>query len=55
MKPGASPIERFNGWYIKPIEKLEELPKPSRKMQRMTGSPEEEAQQIVQNMKKTLG
>src|SRR5262245_22067356 len=26
MKPGASPIERFNGWYVKPIEALEKLP-----------------------------
>lgn len=26
MKPGASLMERFEGWYIKPIEKLKELP-----------------------------
>ncbi len=26
MKPGSSSIERFDGWFVKPIEKLEELP-----------------------------
>ena len=26
MKPGSSAIERFDGWFVKPIEKLEELP-----------------------------
>jgi len=26
MKPGASLLERFNGWFAAPIEKLEELP-----------------------------
>jgi hypothetical protein len=26
MKPGATPIERFEGWYARPIEKLSELP-----------------------------
>jgi len=26
MKPGASLMERFDGWFIKPIEKLKELP-----------------------------
>lgn len=36
------------------VERLEELPRPSRKGQRITGSPEEEAKQIVQNMKKAL-
>ena len=36
------------------VEKLEELPKPSRKMQRITGSPEEEALQIVQKMEEGL-
>lgn len=25
MKPNATPIERFEGWFIKPIEKLQEL------------------------------
>lgn len=36
------------------VEKFEELPRPSRKMQRITGSPEEEALQIVQKMKQAL-
>jgi hypothetical protein len=26
MKPGASLMERFNGWFVKPIDKLKELP-----------------------------
>ncbi|MFO0892064.1 MAG: hypothetical protein U0790_23370 [Isosphaeraceae bacterium] len=26
MRPGATPTERFNGWFVRPIEKLEELP-----------------------------
>lgn len=26
MKPDASPAERFNGWFVKSIEKLKELP-----------------------------
>jgi hypothetical protein len=26
MRPGASLTERFNGWFVKPIEKLKELP-----------------------------
>jgi hypothetical protein len=26
MKPNATPIERFEGWFVRPIEKLEELP-----------------------------
>jgi len=26
MKPGASQMERFDGWFVKPIEKLKELP-----------------------------
>lgn len=26
MKPDATPEERFNGWYVRPIEKLKELP-----------------------------
>lgn len=26
MKPGASLMERFNGWFVLPIEKLKELP-----------------------------
>jgi len=26
MKPGASLMERFDGWFVKPIEKLKELP-----------------------------
>ena len=26
MKPGASLTERFDGWFVKPIEKLKELP-----------------------------
>jgi len=26
MKPGASLIDRFNGWFVEPIEKLKELP-----------------------------
>ena len=26
MKPGANFIERFDGWFVKPIEKLKELP-----------------------------
>jgi hypothetical protein len=26
MKPGASLEERFEGWFVKPIEKLKELP-----------------------------
>jgi len=26
MKPGASLMERFDGWFIKPIEKLKEIP-----------------------------
>jgi hypothetical protein len=26
MKPDASPTERFNGWFVKSIEKLRELP-----------------------------
>jgi len=26
MKPGASLLERFDGWFAKPIEKLRELP-----------------------------
>ncbi len=26
MKPGASHMERFDGWFVKPIEKLKELP-----------------------------
>lgn len=26
MKPGASLMERFDGWFIQPIEKLKELP-----------------------------
>ncbi|KUG23465.1 hypothetical protein ASZ90_006771 [hydrocarbon metagenome] len=26
MKPGASLMERFDGWFIKPIEKLKEMP-----------------------------
>lgn len=26
MKPGASLMERFEGWFIKPIEKLKEIP-----------------------------
>ena len=36
------------------VDKLEELPKPSRKMQRITGSPEEEALQIFQKTKEAL-
>jgi electron transfer flavoprotein beta subunit len=36
------------------VERLEELPKPSRKMQRITGSPEEEAVQILQKMKEAI-
>jgi electron transfer flavoprotein beta subunit len=36
------------------VEGLEELPKPSRKMQRITGSPEEEALQIIQKMEEAL-
>ena len=36
------------------VEKLEELPKPSRKMQRITGSPEEEALQIVQKTREAV-
>ncbi|PKN51205.1 MAG: hypothetical protein CVU55_13830 [Deltaproteobacteria bacterium HGW-Deltaproteobacteria-13] len=26
MRPGASLMERFNGWFVEPIEKLKELP-----------------------------
>ncbi|MCX5848348.1 MAG: hypothetical protein NTW65_02720 [Deltaproteobacteria bacterium] len=26
MKPGATLTERFNGWFVEPIEKLKELP-----------------------------
>jgi len=26
MKPGATLMERFDGWFIKPIEKLKEMP-----------------------------
>jgi hypothetical protein len=26
MKPGVSHMERFDGWFVKPIEKLKELP-----------------------------
>ena len=26
MKPGASHMERFDGWFVEPIEKLKELP-----------------------------
>jgi hypothetical protein len=26
MKPGATPTDRFTGWYVRPIEKLKELP-----------------------------
>ncbi|KQC10043.1 MAG: hypothetical protein APR62_02235 [Smithella sp. SDB] len=26
MRPGASLMERFDGWFIKPIEKLKEMP-----------------------------
>ena len=26
MRPGASFMERFDGWFVKPIEKLKELP-----------------------------
>ena len=26
MKPGATLMERFDGWFVKPIEKLKELP-----------------------------
>jgi len=26
MKPGASLMERFNGWFVEPIEKLKEMP-----------------------------
>ena len=26
MKPGASLMERFEGWFVRPIEKLKELP-----------------------------
>jgi hypothetical protein len=26
MKPGTSLMERFNGWFVKPIEKLKEIP-----------------------------
>lgn len=26
MKPGATPSERFEGWFVQPIEKLAELP-----------------------------
>jgi hypothetical protein len=26
MMPGASPTERFNGWFVRSIEKLKELP-----------------------------
>ncbi len=26
MKPGSSPTERFNGWFVRSIEKLKELP-----------------------------
>lgn len=26
MKQNASPIERFDGWFVKPIEKIKELP-----------------------------
>lgn len=26
MKPGASLMERFDGWFVQPIEKLKELP-----------------------------
>jgi electron transfer flavoprotein beta subunit len=36
------------------VERLEELPKPSRKAQRITGSPEEEARQIIQRTKEAL-
>ena len=36
------------------VDKLEELPKPPRKMQRITGSPEEEALQIFQKTKEAL-
>ena len=25
-RPGASSMERFNGWFVEPIEKLKELP-----------------------------
>ncbi len=37
------------------VDELIELPKPSRKMQRITGSPQEEALQIVQKVKEALG
>jgi electron transfer flavoprotein beta subunit len=36
------------------VEKLQELPKPSRRMERISGSPEEEVLRIVQKMKETL-
>jgi electron transfer flavoprotein alpha/beta subunit len=36
------------------VERLEELPKPSRKVQKITGTPEQEAQQIIQKMKEAL-
>lgn len=36
------------------VERLEELPRPSRRGQQITGSPEQEAQQIVQKMKEAL-
>jgi hypothetical protein len=26
MKPGATLMERFDGWFVNPIEKLKELP-----------------------------
>lgn len=26
MKPGSSLMERFDGWFVKPIEKLKEMP-----------------------------
>ena len=36
------------------VERLEELPKPSRKGEQITGSPEQEAQQILKKMKEAL-
>lgn len=26
MRPGATPVERFNGWFVRSIDKLKELP-----------------------------
>jgi electron transfer flavoprotein beta subunit len=37
------------------VDRLIELPKPTRRMQRITGSPEEEAIQVVQKTKEALG